>query len=294
MVASANPLGNWPDAFERLQPQAKLTDLRRCTTSQHSSCLQFRQCAEVGLTLCENALPQSPGLKRKLLLIGVIIPAHNEEKLLGACLDSVVRAGRHPRLNSEAVLIVVALDDCSDGTQAVAHGKNVMTISVHDRNVGTARAAGARLALENRCRWLAFTDADTIVADHWLASQLELAVDAVCGTIAVGHWDSYGEGVRQQHHDTYQDRDGHRHVHGANLGVSAEAYRLAGGFADLKSSEDVALINALSASGAQIAWSAAPRVWTSARRTFRAPNGFGAALAAAEKTIHGLDRPVAE
>ena len=241
-----------------------------------------------------SASPQSAGSNRKPFLIGVVIPAHNEEKLLGACLDSVARAGRHPSLMNEAILTVVVLDDCSDGTQAVAHGRSAMTVSVCDRNVGTARAAGARLALGKGCRWLAFTDADTIVADHWLASQLELAVDAVCGTVAVGHWDSYGEGVKQQHHDTYQDLDGHRHVHGANLGVSAEAYCLAGGFADLRSSEDVALIKALSASGAQIAWSAAPRVWTSARRSYRAPDGFGAALSAAEKTLHGLNRPVPE
>lgn len=238
--------------------------------------------------------PHSSGANRKFLLIGVIIPAHNEEKLLGDCLDSVVRAGRHPRLKNETVLIVVALDDCSDGSQSVAQGREVMTVSVLDRNVGTARAAGARMALGQGCRWLAFTDADTIVGEHWLASQLELAADAVCGTVAVGYWDSYDEGVRQQHHDAYQDRDGHRHVHGANLGVSAKAYCLAGGFSNLKSSEDVALINALKATGAQIAWSAAPRVWTSARRAYRAPDGFGAALAAAEKTLYGPDRLASE
>ena len=55
-------------------------------------------------------------------------------------------------------------------------------------------------------------------------------------------------------------------------------YLRAGGFQPLESSEDVALVEALEFSGARIAWSAAPRVATSARREFRAPGGFGAAL----------------
>lgn len=67
-------------------------------------------------------------------------------------------------------------------------------------------------------------------------------------------------------------------MHGANLGVSATAYRRAGGFKALASSEDVALVEALRNTGARIAWSAMPRVETSARQSFRAPLGFGATL----------------
>ena len=40
----------------------------------------------------------------------------------------------------------------------------------------------------------------------------------------------------------------------------------------------MALVEALQQTGASIAWSAAPRVVTSARRNFRAPEGFGATL----------------
>jgi thymidine phosphorylase len=69
-------------------------------------------------------------------------------------------------------------------------------------------------------------------------------------------------------------------VHGANLGVSAEAYLRAGGFQALACSEDVALVEALKASGARIAWSAAPRVTTSARTNARARGGFGDTLLA--------------
>jgi hypothetical protein len=91
--------------------------------------------------------------------------------------------------------------------------------------------------------------------------------------------------VRTHHDLRYTDVDGHRHIHGANFGVSAAAYCAAGGFMPLTSSEDVALVAALRRDGASIAWSAAPRVVTSARRDFRAPRGFGQALLRLEREI---------
>ena len=94
--------------------------------------------------------------------------------------------------------------------------------------------------------------------------------------------------MRRHYDATYMDADGHRHIHGANLGVSADAYRRVGGFRPLASSEDVALVEALQNSGASIAWSAAPRVVTSARRNFRAPLGFGATLQRVELESNGV------
>ena len=84
--------------------------------------------------------------------------------------------------------------------------------------------------------------------------------------------------LREHFARTYTDCDGHRHIHGANFGVCARAYLRAGGFAPLACSEDVALVAALQASGARIAWSAAPRVTTSARRDAKARGGFGDTL----------------
>jgi glycosyltransferase involved in cell wall biosynthesis len=169
-------------------------------------------------------------------------------------------------------------DACTDQTDIIAaqHGALVLKLAAH--NVGMARALGAQAALHAGARWLAFTDADSVVSPHWLADQLSLGADAVCGTVAITDWGLYGSAMRQHFALTYTDADNHRHIHGANLGVSAEAYRRAGGFLPLASSEDVALVDALRACGATIAWSAKPRVNTSARRDFRAPDGFGATL----------------
>ena len=43
-------------------------------------------------------------------MLGVVVPAHNEEAAIGACLESLHAAARSPLLHAEPVLIVVALD----------------------------------------------------------------------------------------------------------------------------------------------------------------------------------------
>ncbi len=216
-------------------------------------------------------------------MIGVVVPAHDEEEHIGACVRSLLAASRCAGLDGEAVTAVVVADACSDATAEIATRAGAVVVRCAARNVGIARATGAQHALELGARWLAFTDADSVVAPDWISAQLALGSDAVCGTIAVADWGSYGERMKRHFEATYTDADGHRHIHGANLGVSAAAYLFAGGFAPLASSEDVAFVDALHRSGALIAWSAAPRVVTSARSRFRARGGFGQTLARIER-----------
>jgi glycosyltransferase involved in cell wall biosynthesis len=212
-------------------------------------------------------------------MIGVIVPAHNEQALLSTCLAALRAAARHAGLGGEPVCQIVVLDTCTDFSGAIARAYGVQTLTVRARNVGVARAAGAAMLLAAGARWLAFTDADTRVSAGWLVAQLSLGADAVCGSIAVDDWSTHPDGVREHFRRVYVDADGHRHVHGANLGVSAEAYLRAGGFPPLACSEDVVLVDRLIESGARIAWSAAPRVVTSARSIVRARGGFGDTLA---------------
>lgn len=211
-------------------------------------------------------------------MIAVIVPAHNEEAHIAACLHSLANASACPDLAGEPVLPIVVLDDCSDGTRRVAAALGARTVDCSARNVGTARAIGAQLALQCGARWLAFTDADSEVAPNWISQQLRQQADAVCGTVQVRDWGAHGDDVRAHFQSFYQDRDGHRHIHGANLGVTAQAYHAAGGFPPLATGEDVALVQSLQACGLFIAWTAAARVTTSARKQFRAPGGFGATL----------------
>jgi glycosyltransferase involved in cell wall biosynthesis len=214
-------------------------------------------------------------------MIGIVIPAHNEEQAIVECLAAARRAAQHPALRQELVETVVVLDDCTDTTGILAAASGTLTVSVRARNVGMARAVGAQAMLERGARWLAFTDADTVVSEGWLANQLALQADVVCGTVCVQDWSPHGpnsELLQAHFSETYFDRDDHRHVHGANLGLSAEAYCEVGGFRHLACGEDEALVAALVAAGRHVAWSSLPRVVTSARVDARAPGGFAGAL----------------
>ena len=211
--------------------------------------------------------------------VAVIVPAHDEEELIAACLESIEATARHAESDGCQVRIYVVCDACTDRTVHLAARARVTVLEVCERNVGAARAYGAARAIADGAQWLAFTDADTRVSKSWLVSQLATRSEVVCGTVAVDDWGIYGEAMSAHFARTYDDRDGHRHVHGANLGVCAAAYVRAGGFAPLENEEDVHLVKALTSIGASIAWTAAPRVTTSARVEFRATAGFGATLA---------------
>ena len=242
-------------------------------------------------------------------MLGIVIPAHNEEVCLPSCLAALQIAASHPALGGEPVLIHLVLDSCDDGSEDIlkhwqrSHFGAQVTLSysqIDKRKVGAARASGANRLVRQGVRWLAFTDADTQVSPEWLVQQLALDVDVVCGSVAVDDWSPHaGHAAMLRSHfaQTYNDRDGHRHIHGANMGVAADAYVKAGGFESVPCHEDVYLVAALERIGARFAWSAAPRVVTSARTDARARDGFGDTMlrvvaAAAAKPAPTLDAAV--
>lgn len=207
-------------------------------------------------------------------MIGVVVPAHNEAATLAACLASIAGAARAVAVTGEPVLVTVVADACDDATANIALSMGVTCLAVSARNVGEARRVGAAHMLDCGARWLAFTDADSIVPPDWLTAQLACGAQAVCGLVEVADWSSLPPAMRAHYDSLYDYGDDHRHIHGANLGVCAKAYNRAGGFAPLRVSEDVALVHALQASGATIAWSGAVRVRTSSRLEGRARGGF--------------------
>src|SRR4029077_14222188 len=122
-----------------------------------------------------------PGVSGRLGAIaaaGVVVPAHNEEALLPACLAALRRTASVLRV---PVHLLVVADSCSDRTAAVARAGNAKVISLQARRVGAARAAGMRellrltSGLDPSAVWLATTDADTVVPPEWLPRQLEYA-----------------------------------------------------------------------------------------------------------------------
>jgi glycosyltransferase involved in cell wall biosynthesis len=212
--------------------------------------------------------------------IGIVVPAHDEQHLLPACLSSLRVAARHPALRAVEVHLVVVLDACSDDSGALAPG----AVEVQARNVGVARAAGFDAVLAREAGrapgelWLATTDADSTVPGDWLAEQLRLAArgaEVVAGTVRVKDWVEQPPAVRHRFERTYgAPGPGHRHVHGANLGMSASAYLDAGGVPPLALAEDQALVDALRLRARRLVSTGRIPVATSGRRESRTVGGF--------------------
>ena len=226
----------------------------------------------------------------------VVVPVHDEAQRLGACLASLRQAAHHPRLRGVDVHLVVVLDTCSDGSEAVAADLLVdgdLLLAVAGRNVGAARDAGFRAALDRsdprdpRTVWLASTDADTVVPADWLARHLVLADagwEAVAGVIRVVDWSHHPDHVRERYNALLESRrrpgGRHTHVYGANLGVLAAAYCAVGGFPLLARGEDMGLWRRLQQGGHRVLAAQASWVTTSARSDPRALAGLGHLLLA--------------
>ena len=219
-------------------------------------------------------------------MIGVVIPAHNEARRLGRCLKAASTAAQYAAAAGHHVAILVVLDRCTDGTAAVAQRHGAHTFAIEAGNVGMARRAGAEWMLARGATWLACTDADSQVPAHWLTAQLECGAEVVCGTVHVSHWQPWQTAaLRKLYLSRYEARDGHRHIHGANLGVSAQAYQSVDGFQPLAAHEDVRLVRDLEALGVPISWSAGHSVATSSRRECRAREGFGDYVAGLQEQL---------
>ncbi len=137
-------------------------------------------------------------------MIAVIVLAHNNEAHLAACLRAVREASRRRRLGGEVVLRLVVLDSCTDGSAAIARACGVHTLPLQVGNPDAARALGAQWASERGARWVAFTDADSVVAPDWLSAQLARQGDA-----AFGHVDIQGQ-VDSDHKNLHRQQDASR------------------------------------------------------------------------------------
>jgi len=127
----------------------------------------------------------SPAHHSKQPVVSVIIPAYNGEKIISACLRSVVRAVAG--INHQ----IIVVESSGDGTSALVRQAFPLIELVesptrlsagHARNLGVSRANG---------RFLCFVDQDCLVPDDWigrLLSHLEHpAVVGAGGSIAVAN-----------------------------------------------------------------------------------------------------------
>jgi len=220
--------------------------------------------------------------------VGVVIPARDEELNITECLEAVMDSlCACPEVRHFWITLVA--DSCTDRTADIARTilqRQGEVIECSVASAGAARRLGAQSTLNRllgargaaaHSTWLANTDADSVPTRDWLRQQLDLAnrgYSAVAGIVRLN--DSEHPEVIRSHLDNYVlHSDGtHPHVHGANLGLRADAYLDVGGWSDLALAEDHCLWNRLSAREWKTVASIASTVTTSARLRGRAPGGF--------------------
>lgn len=116
--------------------------------------------------------------------VSVVIPAHNEERLLPRCLASVVAATAH---YSGSVEIIVVCNRCSDRTEAIAVSFGCICLSddsrclAQIRNRGVARATGDIII--------------TIDADSWMTSGV---IESVAQKLNSGRYIGGGAYIRPE------------------------------------------------------------------------------------------------
>ncbi|MGK2901674.1 MAG: glycosyltransferase [Mycobacterium sp.] len=239
---------------------------------------------------------QARRVRRAVDEVCVVIPAHDEQDLLGDCLGSVLGAARELRRRDPQVRchVIVVLDDCADASADIVTRSGAIAVEVHHQNVGAARRDGVRIALARshsrpRQIWLASTDADCQVPIDWLTGFVDAADSGyhlVAGMVrASGELTPAEQWAWNQNHEY---TEGHPHVHGANLGIRADVYARLGGWRALPTGEDVDLVRrAERLPGLPILRSARQPVATSFRRVGRAPSGFAEYLSSLAGTGGG-------
>lgn len=126
------------------------------------------------------------------LRLAVIIPAHNEEKIIGRTLLSL----RECPFSKEMSQIIVVADNCSDGTAQVAEKSGVRVLVREDcgrRGKGYALDYAFKILLQENFDAFIVVDADTAVEPNFLVAMQQKflegaeAVQALYGVLDSGN-----------------------------------------------------------------------------------------------------------
>ena len=239
--------------------------------------------------------PPSPSLK-----VSVVVPAREEEELIGQCLRALAE---QRGVSHDEYEVLLVLDRCTDATaeraREVCKAYPSLTLcpldgpgrgSGHARRVGMDAACTRLIASRGPDGLIASTDADTVVAPDWLAAQLAAVssgASAIGGRIELAPDDALPQSIfrwhtergRRRHQRLLADpgvcgRTEHWQFSGASLSLTAAIYREIGGLEPLASLEDENLERTLRQKGIPIERLLSVLVTTSARLEGRAERGL--------------------
>jgi glycosyltransferase involved in cell wall biosynthesis len=101
------------------------------------------------------------------VFVSFVVPAYNEEALLGSCLTAIIAEISRTRCGAE---VIVVNNGSTDGTCYIASSyPNVKVVDEPVRGLVRARMAGC---LEANGKLIANIDADTILPEGWLSTAL--------------------------------------------------------------------------------------------------------------------------
>jgi glycosyltransferase involved in cell wall biosynthesis len=176
--------------------------------------------------------------------ISIIVPAFNEEALLGACLGSIQSAALEFKNRGWSSELIVCDNNSTDRTAEIARGAGARVIFEPVNQISRARNSGAAAATGD---WLMFVDADsypsgalfgdvaeTIGHGHCLAGGSTAAFDGHerAASLVLGLWNLVSRATRW--------------AAGSFIFCEAAAFREAGGFSEeLYASEEIELFRRL-------------------------------------------------
>jgi glucosyl-3-phosphoglycerate synthase len=231
----------------------------------------------------------------------VVVPARDEQEMIGRCLTAIAAQTVTPR----AFETIVVADGCRDRTADVARdtaralGLRLTVLEGPGAGPGPARrlgmdAAAQRLHALGLGRGLiATTDADSRPAPDWLERQLDhlaRGASVVAGLVELDDEDARAlpDAVLRRRRLESQRRmaqvaaadptASHHHFAGASLGVTADTYRRVGGLGRGRALEDREFAGVLAEHGVAIVRPDDVRVQTSARTGGRADRGLSTDL----------------
>jgi GT2 family glycosyltransferase len=245
------------------------------------------------------------------LRICAVVPARNEEELIGSCLRALAE---QVGVSYEEYEILLVLDDCTDDTErrakSVAASYPALHLhfldgpgkgSGHARRVGMEGACDRLHAVDRPHALISSTDADTIVAPDWISAQLAAAdrgARAIGGRIELADDGTVPKELLEWHlkrgdsrhrkllsNPEHFGKTEHWQFSGASMAVTAALYRTVGGLAPRDILEDEQLERVLRRHGVSIERLLSVRVATSARLVGRANQGLARDLSAVARIL---------
>ncbi|HZW06461.1 MAG TPA: glycosyltransferase [Phycisphaerales bacterium] len=122
-----------------------------------------------------SGIPPAARVQGAYLLVSLIIPAHDEVRLIARTVGNLFAAAGQAGLACE---VIVADDASTDGTGAAARGAGAIVVRHERRQIAATRNLGARVA---RGRLLIFVDADTWPSSTALRQAVEAMESGAAG-----------------------------------------------------------------------------------------------------------------